>query len=112
ERSGAIRSPRLLDGGLVYSVESMVPSFDPGYLRSVPPHVPAWIAGLYLQLPDGLPARVEQLARRVTAGAGTVYDRAEAVQAWLRAHTVYDLDVPRDPEGVDAVDHFLFVTRR
>jgi protein-glutamine gamma-glutamyltransferase len=112
DRSGSIRSPILLDEGLVYSVESMVPSFDPGYLRSVPPRVPAWIAGLYLQLPDGLPARVEQLARRVTAGAGTVYDRAEAVQAWLRAHTVYDLDVPRDPEGVDAVDHFLFVTRR
>jgi Transglutaminase-like superfamily/Domain of unknown function (DUF4129) len=25
---------------------------------------------------------------------------------------VYDLDVPRDPPGVDAVDHFLFETRR
>jgi hypothetical protein len=35
-----------------------------------------------------------------------------AVQDWLRANTVYDLSVAREPEGVDAVDHFLFETRR
>jgi hypothetical protein len=35
-----------------------------------------------------------------------------AVQSWLRANTRYDLTVPREPPGVDAVDHFLFDTRR
>jgi hypothetical protein len=35
-----------------------------------------------------------------------------AVQRWLRANTVYDLDVPRDPPGADAVDEFLFERRR
>ena len=34
------------------------------------------------------------------------------MQSWLRANTEYDLEVPRDPDGVDAVDHFLFETRR
>ena len=33
-------------------------------------------------------------------------------KAWLRANTRYDLDVPREPDGVDAVDHFLFETQR
>ena len=112
DRSGSIRSPILLDEGLVYSVESWVPSFDPGYLRSVPPQVPERIADAYLQVPDELPDRVEGLTRGITSGVSTAYDRAEAVQTWLRANTVYDLDVPRDPEGLDAVDHFLFVTRR
>ena len=65
----------------------------------------------YLQLPPDLPARVGALARRITAGITTQYDRVEAVQSWIRANTKYDLDVPRDPVGVDAVDHFLFVTR-
>ena len=51
------------------------------------------------------------MARRITAGITTQYDRVEAVQSWIRANTTYDLDVPRDPAGVDAVDHFLFVTR-
>jgi transglutaminase-like putative cysteine protease len=112
DRSGSIRSPILLDEGLIYSVESWVLSFDPSDLRRVPPAVPSRVADQDLQLPSELPARVSRLARTITAGASTTYDRAEAVQAWLRANTVYDLDVPRDPEGVDAVDHFLFVTRR
>ena len=66
----------------------------------------------YLQLEEGLPGRVGDLARAVTAGRTTWYDAVVAVQAWLRANTRYDLDVPRDPDGVDAVDHFLFETRR
>ena len=35
-----------------------------------------------------------------------------AVQGWLQTNTRYDLTVPREPDGVDAVDHFLFETRR
>ena len=35
-----------------------------------------------------------------------------AVQTWLQTNTQYDLSVPREPDGVDAVDQFLFVTRR
>src|SRR4029077_8295205 len=34
------------------------------------------------------------------------------VQAWIQEHMRYDLSVPREPAGVDAVDHFLFETRR
>ncbi len=68
--------------------------------------------GAYLQLPDDLPDRVGELAAHVTRGRSSWFDRVIAVQSWLQANTRYDLDVPRDPEGVDAVDHFLFETRR
>ncbi|HEX7247446.1 MAG TPA: transglutaminase domain-containing protein, partial [Actinomycetota bacterium] len=62
--------------------------------------------------PEDLPARVAALAVRITADRTTLHGRVLAVQSWLRANTRYDLDVARDPPGVDAVDHFLFETRR
>ena len=34
-----------------------------------------------------------------------------AIQSWIQANTRYNLDAPRDPEGVDSIDHFLFETR-
>jgi hypothetical protein len=109
--AGSIRSPIELDSGLVYSVVSEVPSPSPSVLRRARRTVPDGMAP-YLQLEEGLPGRVGDLARAVTAGRTTWYDAVVAVQAWLRANTRYDLDVPRDPDGVDAVDHFLFETRR
>ncbi len=111
DRYGSIRSPILLDEGLVYSVISEVPVTDAVTLRSVRTPSAALVDPQYLQLPVDLPQRVVDLAREITAGATNEYDRVEAVQAWLRTNTRYDLDVPRDPAGVDAVDHFLFVTR-
>jgi transglutaminase-like putative cysteine protease len=111
DRYGSIRSPILLDKGLVYSVVSDVPVTEPRILRWAQPPEPAVIDPTYLQLPQDLPSRVGALARRITADADTQYDRVAAVQSWIRSNTRYDLDVPRDPVGVDAVDHFLFVTR-
>ena len=111
DRYGSIRSPILLDEGMVYSVVSDVPVTEPTILRWAHPPEPIAIDPTYLQLPTDLPARVGALAHRITAGITTQYDQVEAVQSWIRANTKYDLDVPRDPAGVDAVDHFLFVTR-
>jgi transglutaminase-like putative cysteine protease len=119
DRYGSIRAPFLLDEGLVYSVVSQVPVTTPELLRAVSsgaypsaPGAQPRVSERYLQLPAALPSRVGDLARRITAGATSEYDRVIAIQSWLRANTAYDLDVPRDPAGVDAVDHFLFETRR
>jgi transglutaminase-like putative cysteine protease len=118
DRYGSIRAPILLDDGLVYSVVSQAPVTSPELLRAVSSagasgvDVASRVSDRYLQLPPQLPPRVGELARRVTAGATSGYDRVLAIEAWLRANTVYDLEVPRDPPGVDAVDHFLFDTRR
>ena len=111
DHAGSIRSPILLDEGLVYSVVSEVPLTEASWLRQARSEVPDRL-GAYLQLPDDLPHRVGALAARITEGRSSWYDRVIAVQSWLQANTRYDLDVPRDPDGVDAVDHFLFETRR
>jgi transglutaminase-like putative cysteine protease len=113
DRFGAIRSPILLDEGLIYSVISQVPSIPFEVLRRLPTLDPDLRSlARYLQLPDGQPPRVADLARTIVAGSSSEADAVSAVEAWLATNTVYDLQVPREPEGVDAVDHFLFETRR
>ncbi|HZS33912.1 MAG TPA: transglutaminaseTgpA domain-containing protein, partial [Methylomirabilota bacterium] len=109
--ASSLRAPILLDPGLVYSVISDVPVTTPAVLRSAPASWPAATLARCTQLPADLPARDLALARRITDGAATTYDRVMAVQRWLRRNTRYDLDVPRDPPGVNAVDEFLFVRR-
>jgi transglutaminase-like putative cysteine protease len=110
DAAGSIRSPILLDEGMVYSVVSSVPVVNDEELRFARRRIPAGMEN-DLQLPKELPARVGDLARRITAGSRDEVDRVDAVQAWIRANTTYDLSVPRDPAGVDAVDHLLFGTR-
>ncbi len=111
DRYGSIRSPILLDPGLIYSVVSQVPVTTPSVLRLSSSEGLVSAGEGYVQLPPELPQRVRDLTARIAGNASTEYDRVIAVQSWLRAHTRYDLDVPLDPPGVDAVDHFLFVTR-
>ena len=111
----SIRAPIFLDQGLVYSVESAVPAMTPNDLAQLPPmrHVPdRGYDARYLQLPDELPQRDRDLAGQITAGARNEYAAVMAVQSWLQTNTRYDLTVPREPDGIDAVDHFLFDTRR
>jgi len=111
-RDGSIRSPIMLDEGLVYSVISQVPRIPPTALASVPLHPPTRGLEPYLELPADLPQRDRDLAASIVAGAMGEEDAVERVQAWLRTNTRYDLTVPREPPGVDAVDRFLFDTRR
>jgi transglutaminase-like putative cysteine protease len=112
DRDGGIRAPFVMEEGMVYSVVSEMPTSTPEALRGAPwPRANASTAR-FLQLPDELPQRVKGLAARIVAGHRTEYDAVMAVQSWLQSNTVYDLSVPREPDGVDAVDHFLFETRR
>jgi protein-glutamine gamma-glutamyltransferase len=110
---GAIRSPIALDEGLVYSVISSPPVTDPSALRAAPPVDPSDPAyARFLQLPDDTAARVRELAASIAAGRPTQYEVVAATERWIAANTRYDLRVPREPPGVDAVEHFLFSTRR
>jgi transglutaminase-like putative cysteine protease len=112
---GSVRSPILLEDGLVYSVVSEVPVTGRRLLRTVPTPtsgLPAEVFARYTQLPAELPIRVLRLAFRIALSAGPAeVDRVLAVQSWLRANTRYNLDIPAETPGVDAVDNFLFGSR-
>lgn len=66
--------------------------------------------GKYLQLPSDLPPKVESEARRVVSGVDNAYDRALAIQDWLRSDFTYSPDVADtigDGNGSAAIVGFL-----
>ena len=99
---------QLKTGGVVsYDVDSLVPVADVRTLRAAGQRYPDWIRQRYLALPPGIPERVKSLAITLTASAVTPYDRAHAIEQYLRTFP-YTLDVPRPPSNQDVTDYFLF----
>jgi transglutaminase-like putative cysteine protease len=89
-----------------YVVTSVVPTTDPSVLATATgadDADPTWTG-----LPAELPARVADLARQITAGAGTRYAQVQAIERYLRGHETYTLNSPVPGPGQDAVDRFLF----
>jgi transglutaminase-like putative cysteine protease len=68
---------------------------------------PAWITERYLQLPETLPRRVVELANQIAAPHTNPYDKAQAIESYLRQYP-YETNIAAPPEGRDAVDYFLF----
>jgi len=88
-----------------YDAESELPDTDPQILRRAPAGLPA-DGGDYLQLPP-LDMRIGQLAREITAPASNDYDRAAALEQYLRTHFGYTLQLPRVAPR-DPLANFLF----
>lgn len=94
-------------GPMIYRVDSLVPAVGEAQLKATKSEYPVWIQNRYLALPDALPPRVLALARDLTATALTPYDRARAIETYLRTFP-YTLDLPQPPPDRDVVDYFLF----
>lgn len=94
-----------------YRADSLVPLVSEAQLRSAGNDYPDWVQDRYLALPDEIPARVLALARDLTATAPTPYDRAHAIERYLRTFP-YTLDLPAPPPGRDVADYFLFDLRQ
>jgi transglutaminase-like putative cysteine protease len=62
----------------------------------------------YTQLPDELPQRVRDLANKLTQGKTTDYDKAVAVESYLRNNFTYTLTPGSSDLNRDFVDQFLF----
>jgi hypothetical protein len=58
-----------------------------------------------------MPSRVISLAKELTKDIETPYKKAKAICDYLRT-LEYTLDIEAPPEGTDAVDYFLFETRK
>ena len=125
---GTITSTQSMGSGAIYTVVSNDTIATPTELQAATAMGPATVADStllppsekkrYLQLPHAYP-RVAALAASITRGIGTgtngdphTYDKIAAIEQWMSTHVRYTTDIPPLPAGADAVDSFLFGTRR
>lgn len=103
----ALYAQQLLRAGSSYQVLSSLSTADEESLRRVSADYPPWIKPRYLQLPESLPLRVRQLAGEITANQQNPYDKAKAIEAYLR-EIPYNEKIKGPSPGQDGVDYFLF----
>jgi transglutaminase-like putative cysteine protease len=101
--------------GLTYEVTSAIPTWRGPQLREVSDaDLPEDIGRQYTALPEAVSPEVRGLAQTVIdrAGAQTPYDRAMALQSYLRSSLFTYDDTVGPGHGADALATFLFQTRR
>ena len=107
-----LRLPVPLLPGNRYTAVGSVSLASAAQLRSAADDYPAWVRAHYLQLPPQVPERVADLARNIAARAPTAFDKAVAIERWLRENIAYDEQLPAPPPGIEASDYVLFDVRR
>ena len=96
---------------LSYTVHSELPQFTPQELRSASADYPEAYKTYYIdQLPPALDPRVRSLAADITEDAVNPYDKAAAVQSYLRSNYLYSLTGSSDMIE-SPLEHFLFNSR-
>lgn len=94
-----------------YSVISDITRPGPEMAAAGPAPLPPEIQACCLQVPPE-DARIAELGRKVTALAGTPYEKAKALESYLRTAYAYSLDLKGTPDSPDPLAMFLFEQRR
>ncbi|NDJ76301.1 MAG: hypothetical protein GYB65_08570 [Chloroflexi bacterium] len=104
------RARRTLREGDTYTVVSSISVAQAADLRLASQDYPDWVEGLYLQGRDQLSIRIQQLAAQIVANAGAVtpYDKAKAIERWLRVNITYNESIDVPPSDGDVLEWFLF----
>ena len=110
------KSPPVSTGN--YQVTTEYSTATEADLQSAGTDYPAWLAdystpGRNYRSSDTL-ERIHQLALQVTQGADTPYDKAKAIETYLRnpSNYTYTLSPPVAPDGVDPLEYFLFDSKK
>ncbi len=107
----AVRAKYILQQGDNYQVVSRLSLADATSLRDASTAYPAWINDTYLQLPDTISPETLALAEELTASYDNPYDKAIAVQNYLRESITYNDQIEAPPDNVDPVHYTLFVSK-
>ena len=104
-----VRPLRVMKRGETYTATSLLSVATAHELRGAGANYPDWVSGanLYVGQPN---ARILNLSRQIVedAGADNPYDRAKAIETWLRANIAYNESIPAPPPNVDSVEWVLF----
>lgn len=96
-----------------YGVTSSISVASADVLRQAAQQYPPW-ANIDLSLSGSTAPRARALALQIVrdANAFTAYDKAKAIEAWLRKNIAYDEVLPTPPAGKDPIDWVLFEIKR
>ena len=99
DETGSLHNPMNVSVPYAYDLVSDTGVPPARELRNSPTQYPDQIRLIYLRLPHQLDPRVGELARTLTSAATNNYDRAFAIQSYLRNNFQYTLDPPAiEPE--------------
>ena len=96
-----------LEKGDTYEVTSSISIANPDDLRSDSTNYPFWAYTIYTNLPEDFPKRISILAQEITKNENSNYDKAMAIEQYLKT-LEYSLAINPPPFDGDGVDHFLF----
>lgn len=96
-----------------YTMQSSVSIASADALRTAAQDYPEWVRARYLQGAEFVTPRLRDLTVQIIAqaGAATPYDKAKAIERWLRTNIAYNETIPAPPEGFDPVDWVVFDLR-
>jgi len=89
-----------------YEADSDIATARPEELRTAGTNYPWQISRIYLSLPD-IDSRVPRLAQEISGSASNNFDKAAAIEHYLRTRYGYTLQLPRT-ELKDPIANFLF----
>jgi len=107
--TGSIFNPYHSYARMEYEATSLLPAPPPADVRLAGTNYPDAIRGTYLQLP-GLDSRIPELAKTIISNQNNSFDKARAMEGYLRSHYGYTLDLSGPPPN-DPLAYFLFQKR-
>ena len=90
-----------------YDAISNIAQPGPAQLRAASQDYPAEVLLNDLQTPGSLDPRISRLAEQITASESNNYDKAAAIESYLRTHFTYTLQLPHTLQR-DPLANFLF----
>jgi transglutaminase-like putative cysteine protease len=111
DQTRSLHNPQHFGSPIQYEVISQVGLPSPAQLRAAPARYTEEMRFLYLRAPPRLDPRIKQLAEKLTSKATNNYDRAVAIQDYLRNHFGYTLN-PVGIQASDPVSSFLFKVKK
>lgn len=101
------QSQRELQANDSYVVLSSETAVTERALKTDNTNYPDAIRAAYLQLPDNFSKRVAADAKSLTANQATVYDKARAIETYLRSFK-YNDSIAAPPPNRDPIEYFLY----
>lgn len=108
ELISAVRSRFVLTLGDQYEVTSRISKATVENLQQASTNYPEWVTDTYLQVSDEVTPETLALASELTDGFDNPYDKATAVQNYLRENITYNDQIDAPPPDVEPIHYTLF----